>query len=280
MSGGRSNTSMGNGLASRFSLALSRVIETPLPSADLQCDDDIAEIITLVDELNQHQDLTVKLNNQSKICNIFKKGHKNTLMLKKLDKKLLDPELQAILDKCRLELVKLQEQKEEQVDEFLECHTEERIMKMRKIEKEHSKILEDIQDDNLKEAELRKQEDEMEVIRKEFNVKKNIGLNEIKIKYNDLCKKCNVDTEAFVNLIKQKRIALNQDKENNKKESSQQAEERVKPVASLIDDNKIIISKDIDSIEIVTPLPGEFSSPENQNQSPYKEESKQVKPYE
>lgn len=77
---------MGTGIASRFSLALSRVIDTPAPSAELQSDEDIAEIVMLVNELNQHQDLTVKLNNQSKICNIFKKGHKNSLIQMKLAK--------------------------------------------------------------------------------------------------------------------------------------------------------------------------------------------------
>ena len=36
-----------------------------------ETDDDLQEILTLIEELNKHQDLTVKLNNQSKICNIF-----------------------------------------------------------------------------------------------------------------------------------------------------------------------------------------------------------------
>jgi len=58
----QSRSSMGDGLASRFSLALSRVIENPAPGADLQCEEDINEIVQLVNELNQHQDLTVKLN--------------------------------------------------------------------------------------------------------------------------------------------------------------------------------------------------------------------------
>lgn len=133
---------MGTGLASRFSLALSRVIDTPAPSAELQSDDDIAEIVQLVNELNQHQDLTVKLNNQSKICNIFKKGHKNSLIQKKLEKKVLDPQIQQILDKCRLELENLQEQKEEAIDEFLEQHTEDRLLRIRRLEKENKAKLE------------------------------------------------------------------------------------------------------------------------------------------
>ena len=43
---------MGNGLASRFSLALSRVIDTPATSAELQTDDEIDELTQLVNELN------------------------------------------------------------------------------------------------------------------------------------------------------------------------------------------------------------------------------------
>ena len=32
------------------------------------------DILSLIDELNQHTDLTTKLSNQSKICNIFKQN--------------------------------------------------------------------------------------------------------------------------------------------------------------------------------------------------------------
>jgi hypothetical protein len=53
-SGAKSTTSMGTGLASRFSIALSRVIDTPAPSAELQSDEDISEIVQLINELNQH----------------------------------------------------------------------------------------------------------------------------------------------------------------------------------------------------------------------------------
>ena len=57
-SGQRSNTTLGGGLASRFSLALSKVID---PCQAETGEDD--EIIQLIDELNSHQDLAVKLNN-------------------------------------------------------------------------------------------------------------------------------------------------------------------------------------------------------------------------
>lgn len=72
MSGNRSNTSMGGGLASRFSLALSRVIDNTAPTTDGQSpgnihenhdDDDMQEVFQLIEELNKHSDLTVKLSN-------------------------------------------------------------------------------------------------------------------------------------------------------------------------------------------------------------------------
>jgi phage-related protein len=204
---------MGNGIASRFSVALSRVIDTPAPSADLQCDEDIAEIVQLVNELNQHQDLTVKLNNQSKICNIFKKNKQINLMNKKFESKNLDPQLQEILDKCRLELEALQEQKEEAIDEFLEQHTEERLMAIKKLEKLQKQYLEEIGDEAVKATKIEQNEESLEQTKKEYNDKKNQGLNEIKNKYNLLCQKVNVDTNKFVELIKQNRIQQKQAQE-------------------------------------------------------------------
>lgn len=158
---------MGTGIASRFSLALSRVIESPTPNVDLQSDDDIVEILQLVQELNQHQDLTVKLNNQSKICNIFKKGGKSTA--KKIDQKFLDPQIQQVLDKCRIELEKLQEQKEQAVEEFLEEHTESRIMGIKKLQKELKLQLDQIADPVKKAAQEEENNNKVEELKQDFN---------------------------------------------------------------------------------------------------------------
>ena len=59
----------GGGLASKISMALSRVVYNR--SNSLNDDDDVADLIQLIEELNMHSDLTVKLNNQSKICKIL-----------------------------------------------------------------------------------------------------------------------------------------------------------------------------------------------------------------
>ena len=74
----------------------------------------------MVDELNGHSDLTVKLNNQSKICNIFSKSSKVSNMKKKIDTKMLEPEILSILEANRKELERLQEEKESAIEEFLD----------------------------------------------------------------------------------------------------------------------------------------------------------------
>jgi hypothetical protein len=98
-SGYRSNQSAGGGLASRFSLAISKIIEKDSILLDEgEEDEDIAEVIQLVEELNQHTELTVKLNNQSKICSIFSKETKNVLLQKKIEQKMIDPQIIQILN--------------------------------------------------------------------------------------------------------------------------------------------------------------------------------------
>ena len=81
-SGRDSNQSMGGGLASRFQLALSRVIDPTAESSVTGIStgegiDDISEIKSLIEEMNQHSDLTVKLSNQAKLCKIFSKSGTN-----------------------------------------------------------------------------------------------------------------------------------------------------------------------------------------------------------
>lgn len=66
---GRSQGGIGGGLASKISMALSRVVYNRNNS--LNDDEDVADLIHLIEELNQHTDLTIKLNNQSKICKIL-----------------------------------------------------------------------------------------------------------------------------------------------------------------------------------------------------------------
>lgn len=65
----RSQGGIGGGLASKISMALSRVVYNRANS--LNDDEDVADLMSLMEELNQHTDLTVKLNNQAKLCKML-----------------------------------------------------------------------------------------------------------------------------------------------------------------------------------------------------------------
>lgn len=182
---------MGQGLASRFSIALSRVTDPAALEGVQNLDEDIGEIVTLLMELNNHQDLTVKLNNQSKICNIFKKGHRTNFMSnKKLE---LDPQIATIMEKCKSQLELLQTQKEEAIDKFLEAHTEDRLITIKQLEKQKK-----ASDPNFAEA--------LEQEKTKWNQLKQEGLQQIKVKYNEMCQQVNVDTNAIVALLTMKRL--------------------------------------------------------------------------
>ena len=63
-------------------------------------------------------------------------------MKKKLDQNIqtLDPQILRILEKCRQDLTELQVMKDEAIDEFLEEHTESKIIEQKKIEKKYRKM--------------------------------------------------------------------------------------------------------------------------------------------
>ena len=58
-------------LASKINMALSRVISSNSNGNILIEEDDMTDLMSLLDELNSHTDLTVKLSNQSKVCKIL-----------------------------------------------------------------------------------------------------------------------------------------------------------------------------------------------------------------
>jgi len=65
----RSTTTQGGGLANKIGLAISRILSC---SAKLdETDDDVADLISLVSELNLHSELTVKLSSTNKITKIL-----------------------------------------------------------------------------------------------------------------------------------------------------------------------------------------------------------------
>ena len=75
--GNRSTTTTGGGLASKIGQAVSRILQHS-QSIDYQDADDVTELATLLDELNTHTDLTVKLQNQSKIIKFLNEASDGT----------------------------------------------------------------------------------------------------------------------------------------------------------------------------------------------------------
>ena len=64
--GNRSTTTQGGGLANRIGQAVSRILSQTV-NVDCTDDDEVNDLVNLLNELNAHHDLTIKLSNQSKI---------------------------------------------------------------------------------------------------------------------------------------------------------------------------------------------------------------------
>lgn len=65
----KSVTSQGAGLANKIGLAISRILSNSVSKAET--DDDVADLIALIQELNHHTELTVKLNSTNRITKIL-----------------------------------------------------------------------------------------------------------------------------------------------------------------------------------------------------------------
>ena len=64
--GNRSTTTQGGGLANKIGQAASRIL-SQTGNIDQTDEDEVTDLVNLLNELNAHHDLTVKLSNQSKI---------------------------------------------------------------------------------------------------------------------------------------------------------------------------------------------------------------------
>ena len=64
--GNRSTTTQGGGLANKIGQAVSRIL-SQTGNMDQTDEDEVSDLVNLLNELNAHHDLTVKLSNQSKI---------------------------------------------------------------------------------------------------------------------------------------------------------------------------------------------------------------------
>ncbi len=69
LSNGRSTTTAGGGLANKIGACISRILHQR--SQMDQTEDDVADLVSLISELNLHSDLAVKLSSTSKISKIL-----------------------------------------------------------------------------------------------------------------------------------------------------------------------------------------------------------------
>jgi len=70
LNSGRSTTTAGGALGNKIGLAVSRIIGNT-STMNMQDEDEVPELVSLIEELNHHQDLTIRLTNQSKLCKIL-----------------------------------------------------------------------------------------------------------------------------------------------------------------------------------------------------------------
>ena len=83
----------------------------------------------MIEDLNQNSDLTVKLNNQSKICKILQQSADIIIGNSELiggseneteDPKIIAEKIKIMLEECKASLEKLQQEKESAIEDFLE----------------------------------------------------------------------------------------------------------------------------------------------------------------
>ena len=76
--GNRSTTTQGGGLANKIGQAVSRILSQSMANEACQDEDEVNDLVNLLNELNAHHDLTVKLANQSKIVKFLNEASENS----------------------------------------------------------------------------------------------------------------------------------------------------------------------------------------------------------
>lgn len=67
----KSATSQGTGLANKIGLAISRILANTSNSRTQENEDEVADLVALIKELNHHTELTVRLSSTNKISKIL-----------------------------------------------------------------------------------------------------------------------------------------------------------------------------------------------------------------
>ena len=134
-------------------MAISRILANK-SSLD-QTEDDAADLISLIAELNMNSDLAVKLSSTSKIAKILQQvdnpeknvmaeiKNSKTIKLGAFQSKLrlemkslmIDPRVREIMDHCRAQLESIQGAKDCEIEEFMEEHAEGKFKAMQEVKK-------------------------------------------------------------------------------------------------------------------------------------------------
>ena len=105
---------------------------------------------------------------------------------------MIDPRVREIMDNCRAQLEKLQEEKDDEIEEFLEEHAEAKFKAVQQAKKAFQlkiafaqKSKDDDKEQKVKELEEARA-NEIKQVEKEMQEKSNAGKNKIKDRYNEL----------------------------------------------------------------------------------------------
>ena len=229
----RSTTTAGGGLATKILGNMSRILSTTMNETD---EDDIGDLMCLIDELNAHTDLTVKLKSQAKILSFINEandGKKSDAPVVKDYKKeigrakndfgklgfqsklrlemkslLIDPRVKEIVETQRKKLEDLQHKKDEEVEEFMEEHAETKFKAIQKI-KNKFKVQIAIATTQKDAEKIKKLEEEQagekKKVEESLTEKSTAGKNEIKERYNELAQGIAIDAKEFVEALLAKR---------------------------------------------------------------------------
>ena len=186
-------------LASKINMALSR-----MGCGSEDEDEDVQDLIAILEELNLHTDLTVKLNNQSKLCKILQQSPDIKVEQQQLDQS--QRAIKGLLEESKKQLEQLQQDKETAIEELLEMLAEEKFTHNQDIKSKYNKMTTMIKNAANKEEKMAQLEEkkakEIEEMTEDFNRRKREGLTEIKEKFNGLAQKVKIDANQIKEVLK------------------------------------------------------------------------------
>eukprot|EP00347_Sterkiella_histriomuscorum_P022847 403336929 len=222
--------SLGGGIAGRLTSHIQSLIFNSQNVASEIRVEDYNDLINLVEELNKCSDIQVKLSNLIKMCKVLETNddqfffENQPIKVEAVQENQsldLDPENSQIIaekaqespnrlmEKCRDALQKLVDEKDKEIEEFLEKLSEEKFAKNQEIKMKYQKMINMLKNskDPSKEEKIQnyetKKSEELEAYQREFNDLKNTGIKQIKDKFNESSLNEKIDSQLYSELLKQ-----------------------------------------------------------------------------